>query len=123
MRRLLAVCAVPFPGGAEIGLLRLLRRLDGWAPLVTTPEAGASTVVSDTASVADRSPVPALERSARAVATSARARPSSAMAASSSASLARSRSLRRLVRSSAAVAASSRTSDARTRAFAAATAD
>lgn len=40
MRRLLAVCAVPFPGGAEIGLLRLLRRLDGWSPLVTTPEAG-----------------------------------------------------------------------------------
>jgi glycosyltransferase involved in cell wall biosynthesis len=40
MRRLLAVCAVPTPGGAEIGLLRLLRRLDGWAPTVTTPEAG-----------------------------------------------------------------------------------
>ena len=40
MRRLLAVCAVPFPGGAEIGLLRLLRRLEGWAPRVTTPAAG-----------------------------------------------------------------------------------
>ena len=39
MRRLLCVCAVDDPGGAEIGLVRLLRRLDdrGWAPTVTTP--------------------------------------------------------------------------------------
>jgi glycosyltransferase involved in cell wall biosynthesis len=40
MRRLLAVCAVTKPGGAEIGLHRLLRRLEarGWEATVTTPE-------------------------------------------------------------------------------------
>jgi glycosyltransferase involved in cell wall biosynthesis len=39
MRRLLAVCAVDQPGGAEIGLFRLLRRLAdrGWAIEVTAP--------------------------------------------------------------------------------------
>ncbi len=39
MRRLLAICAVDAPGGAEIGLVRLLHRLDDrdWAPLVTSP--------------------------------------------------------------------------------------
>jgi glycosyltransferase involved in cell wall biosynthesis len=36
--RLLAVSAVSRPGGAEIGLLRLLRRLDGWDITVTTPD-------------------------------------------------------------------------------------
>jgi glycosyltransferase involved in cell wall biosynthesis len=39
-RRLVCVCGVAHPGGAEIGLLRLLRRLDGWAITVTTPEPG-----------------------------------------------------------------------------------
>ncbi len=39
-RRLLAVCAVSHPGGAEIGLLRLLARLDGWDVTVTTPGPG-----------------------------------------------------------------------------------
>jgi glycosyltransferase involved in cell wall biosynthesis len=41
MRRLLCVCAVDEPGGAEIGLVRLLERLDdrGWAPTVTSPGA------------------------------------------------------------------------------------
>ncbi len=38
--RLLAVCAVSHPGGAEIGLLRLLARLDGWTTTLTTPGAG-----------------------------------------------------------------------------------
>ena len=39
MRRLLAVCAVDQPGGAEIGLFRLLRRLGarGWEIEVTAP--------------------------------------------------------------------------------------
>ena len=37
---MLCVCAVPVPGGAEIGLLRLLERLEGWRVTVTTPEAG-----------------------------------------------------------------------------------
>jgi glycosyltransferase involved in cell wall biosynthesis len=48
-RRLLAICAVSTPGGAEIGLLRLLRRLPGWEPTVTTPEAGplSHTVLSE----------------------------------------------------------------------------
>ncbi|CAA9516605.1 MAG: hypothetical protein AVDCRST_MAG85-2648 [uncultured Solirubrobacteraceae bacterium] len=36
MRRLLAICAVDEPGGAEIGLHRLLRRLD-WQITLTTP--------------------------------------------------------------------------------------
>lgn len=40
MRRLLAVCAVSHPGGAEIGLLRLLRRLPGWRVTLTTPGPG-----------------------------------------------------------------------------------
>ncbi|MEA2272700.1 MAG: hypothetical protein QOI98_1408 [Solirubrobacteraceae bacterium] len=41
-RRLLAVCAVDHPGGAETGLLRLLRRLDParWRIRVTTPGRG-----------------------------------------------------------------------------------
>jgi glycosyltransferase involved in cell wall biosynthesis len=38
--RMVCVCAVPFPGGAEIGLLRLLRRLEGWDVTVTTPAPG-----------------------------------------------------------------------------------
>ena len=38
--RLLAINAVSAPGGAEIGLLRLLRRLDGWDVTVTTPAPG-----------------------------------------------------------------------------------
>lgn len=38
-RRLLAVCAVDRPGGAEIGLLRLLRRLD-WETTLTSPRRG-----------------------------------------------------------------------------------
>ena len=37
---MLCVCAVPSPGGAEIGLLRLLDHLEGWDVTVTTPEAG-----------------------------------------------------------------------------------
>ncbi len=40
MPRLLAVCAVSHPGGAEIGLLRLLERLDGWEAALTVPAAG-----------------------------------------------------------------------------------
>jgi glycosyltransferase involved in cell wall biosynthesis len=39
--RLLAVNAVSSPGGAEIGLLRLLRRLEAWDVTVTTPAPGA----------------------------------------------------------------------------------
>ena len=41
-RRLLAVCAVDHPGGAERGLLRLLARLDprGWTITLTTPGPG-----------------------------------------------------------------------------------
>jgi glycosyltransferase involved in cell wall biosynthesis len=38
--RLLAINAVSSPGGAEIGLLRLLDRLDGWHVTLTTPAAG-----------------------------------------------------------------------------------
>jgi glycosyltransferase involved in cell wall biosynthesis len=38
--RLLAVNAVNHPGGAEIGLLRLLARLPGWDVTFTTPGAG-----------------------------------------------------------------------------------
>lgn len=38
--RIVCVCAVAFPGGAEIGLLRLLRRLEGWDITVTTPAPG-----------------------------------------------------------------------------------
>ena len=37
--RMLAVCAVAQPGGAEIGLLRLLRRID-WDVTLTTPARG-----------------------------------------------------------------------------------
>lgn len=37
--RLLAVCAVDHPGGAEIGLLRMLRRID-WDVVLTTPGHG-----------------------------------------------------------------------------------
>src|SRR3712207_3875881 len=39
MPRVLCVCAVSSPGGAEIGLARLLRRLEerGWRATVTTP--------------------------------------------------------------------------------------
>ena len=41
MPRLLAVCAVASPGGAEIGLLRLLHRLgEDWDVTVSTPEPG-----------------------------------------------------------------------------------
>ena len=42
MRRLLCICAVAEPGGAEVGLVRLLRRLGdrGWAPTVTSPAPG-----------------------------------------------------------------------------------
>jgi glycosyltransferase involved in cell wall biosynthesis len=41
-RKLLAVCQVEHPGGAEIGLLRLVRRLlaRGWTVTLTTPGAG-----------------------------------------------------------------------------------
>jgi glycosyltransferase involved in cell wall biosynthesis len=41
-RRLLAICQVDHPGGAEIGLLRLVRRLTarGWEVTVTTPGHG-----------------------------------------------------------------------------------
>jgi glycosyltransferase involved in cell wall biosynthesis len=39
MPSILAVCAVSHPGGAEVGLLRLLRRLD-WDVLLTTPGPG-----------------------------------------------------------------------------------
>ena len=38
--RLLAVCAVDHPGGAEVGLLRLLRRRPGWEVTLTTPGDG-----------------------------------------------------------------------------------
>ena len=38
--RLLAVCAVDRPGGAETGLLRLLRRRPGWDVTLTTPGDG-----------------------------------------------------------------------------------
>src|SRR5947209_7049275 len=38
--RLLSINAVTHPGGAEIGLLRLLARLDGWEATVTTPGPG-----------------------------------------------------------------------------------
>ena len=41
MPRLLAVCAVSHPGGAEIGLQRLLARLDGWDVTLTTPGPGS----------------------------------------------------------------------------------
>src|SRR4051794_21595710 len=37
--RLLAVCAVNHPGGAEIGLLRLLDRT-GWSVTLATPDDG-----------------------------------------------------------------------------------
>jgi hypothetical protein len=37
--RMLAVCAVSHPGGAEIGLLRMLRRID-WDVTLTTPARG-----------------------------------------------------------------------------------
>lgn len=41
MTRLLAVCAVPHPGGAETGLLRLLRRLGpAWSATLATPAPG-----------------------------------------------------------------------------------
>src|SRR5215213_3347989 len=42
MPRLLAVCAVATPGGAEIVLVRLLRRLAarGWCVTLTTPGPG-----------------------------------------------------------------------------------
>jgi glycosyltransferase involved in cell wall biosynthesis len=39
--RLLAVSPVSHPGGAEVGLLRLLRRLDGWDVTLATPGPGA----------------------------------------------------------------------------------
>jgi glycosyltransferase involved in cell wall biosynthesis len=41
-RRLLAICQVDHPGGAEIGLLRLIRRLAprGWSVTLTTPGPG-----------------------------------------------------------------------------------
>jgi glycosyltransferase involved in cell wall biosynthesis len=47
MRRLLAVCAVDEPGGAEIGLSRLARRLEqrGWDVTVTTPHGDPSLAV------------------------------------------------------------------------------
>ena len=38
--RVLAVCAVDRPGGAEIGLLRLVRRLPSWEVTLTTPADG-----------------------------------------------------------------------------------
>jgi glycosyltransferase involved in cell wall biosynthesis len=38
--RLLAVCAVSHPGGAEIGLLRLIDRLSDWNVTLTTPGPG-----------------------------------------------------------------------------------
>lgn len=41
MKHLFCVCGVPFPGGAEIGLLRLLERLDDWRITVATPGPGA----------------------------------------------------------------------------------
>ena len=46
--RLLAVCQVDRPGGPEIGLLRLLRRLDarGWDIAITSP-GGAETPLSE----------------------------------------------------------------------------
>ena len=40
MPRLLAINAVSEPGGAEIGLLRLVRRLSGWDVTLTTPGPG-----------------------------------------------------------------------------------
>ena len=40
MPRLLAVCAVANPGGAEIGLQRLLARLGAWEVTLTTPGPG-----------------------------------------------------------------------------------
>jgi glycosyltransferase involved in cell wall biosynthesis len=47
--RLLAVSSVAAPGGAEVGLLRLLRRLEAWDVTVTTPAAGplSHAAVSD----------------------------------------------------------------------------
>lgn len=58
MRRLLAICAVDQPGGAEIGLFRLLRRLSarGWTIEVTAPGAlvdGWSAYVPGLRTVAD----------------------------------------------------------------------
>ncbi len=41
MPRLLAINAVDHPGGAEIGLLRLIERLPGWDVTFTTPQNGA----------------------------------------------------------------------------------
>jgi glycosyltransferase involved in cell wall biosynthesis len=41
VRRLLAVCAVTHPGGAEVGLLRLLPRLRDWEVTLTTPGPGS----------------------------------------------------------------------------------
>src|SRR5947209_7895720 len=38
--RLLAVCAVTHPGGAEVGLLRLLDRRQGWSVTLATPGDG-----------------------------------------------------------------------------------
>ena len=40
MTRVLAVCAVDRPGGAEVGLLRLLRRRPGWDVTLATPGDG-----------------------------------------------------------------------------------
>ena len=40
MKHLFCVCGVPFPGGAEICLLRLLERLEGWRITVATPGPG-----------------------------------------------------------------------------------
>jgi hypothetical protein len=39
--RVLAVCPVDHPGGAEVGLLRLLRRRPTWDVTLATPHRGA----------------------------------------------------------------------------------
>lgn len=41
MKHMFCVCGAPFPGGAEIGLLRLLERLEDWRITVATPGPGA----------------------------------------------------------------------------------
>jgi glycosyltransferase involved in cell wall biosynthesis len=70
--RLLAVCAVDHPGGAEIGLLRLLRRID-WDVVLTTPGRGQ---LSDAGFAWRSLPVGGLARGAgaRAIASWPRAR-------------------------------------------------
>jgi glycosyltransferase involved in cell wall biosynthesis len=76
--RLLAVCQVDRPGGPEIGLLRLLRRLDahGWEIALTSPGTAPAPELADTGWPWEPLEVGGLEHGAgaRAVASWPRAR-------------------------------------------------